>query len=162
MFGIVRHFVAHMVTTVSAAAFVFCLLVTVRAIVGGVAGRRVALSSILRFLLFSALLCFIVYVPTALHIVQSLAQDLDALIDQAPVRLELRFTRTAHTDAAAEFLEVGPHASQSRQHVFELRQLDLDFGFARAGARRKDVENQLCAIHHACADGILDVLALAR
>jgi len=69
MFGIVRHFVAHMVTTVSAAAFVFCLLVTVRAIVGGVAGRRVALSSILRFLLFSALLCFIVYVPTALHVV---------------------------------------------------------------------------------------------
>jgi hypothetical protein len=68
-FGVVRHFVAHMVTTVSAAAFVFCLLVTVRAIVGGIAGRRVAVASILRFLLFSALLCFIVYVPTALHIV---------------------------------------------------------------------------------------------
>jgi hypothetical protein len=58
-----------MVTTVSAATFVFCLLVTVRAIVGGVAGRRVAVASILRFLLFSALLCFIVFVPTALHVI---------------------------------------------------------------------------------------------
>lgn len=67
--SVVRLFVAHMVTTMTASAFVFCLLVTLRAIVGGVSGRRVAVASIVRFLLFSALLCFIIFVPTALHVV---------------------------------------------------------------------------------------------
>jgi hypothetical protein len=43
-----------------------------------------------------------------------------------------------------------------------LRELDLQLGFARARARREDVENQLGAIHHALAGRILDVLALRR
>jgi len=66
--AVVRHFVAHMVATTTAALFVFCLLVTLRAVVGGVSGRHVAVASILRFLLFSALLCFIILLPTALHV----------------------------------------------------------------------------------------------
>src|SRR4051812_38991586 len=66
--AVVRMFVAHMTTALAASAFVFCLLVTLRALVGGVAGRRVALASILRFLLFSALLCFIIFMPTALNV----------------------------------------------------------------------------------------------
>lgn len=67
--GVLRHFVAHMVTTMMASAFIFCLLVTARALVGGVSGRRVAVASILRFLLFSALLCFVIFMPSALHVV---------------------------------------------------------------------------------------------
>ena len=66
--GVLRHFIAHMVATMTASLFTFCLLVTVRALVGGVSGRHVATASILRFLLFSALLCFIVFVPMALHV----------------------------------------------------------------------------------------------
>jgi hypothetical protein len=66
--GVVRHFVAHMVATMTASIFVFCLLVTLRALVGGLSGRRVAIASILRFLLFSGLLCFIVFLPTALQV----------------------------------------------------------------------------------------------
>ncbi|HMF94965.1 MAG TPA: hypothetical protein VKE96_11745 [Vicinamibacterales bacterium] len=66
--GVVRHFVAHMVATMSASVFVFCLLVTLRAIVGGLSGRHVAFASLLRFLLFSALLCFIVFLPMALQV----------------------------------------------------------------------------------------------
>jgi ABC-type transport system involved in multi-copper enzyme maturation permease subunit len=66
--GVLRHFVAHMVATMAASVFVFCLLVTLRAIVGGLSGRRVALASILRFLLFSALLCFIIFLPMALQV----------------------------------------------------------------------------------------------
>ena len=66
--GVVRHFIAHMAATMTASVFVFCLLVTLRALVGGVSGRHVAVASILRFLLFSALLCFIVFVPMALRV----------------------------------------------------------------------------------------------
>jgi hypothetical protein len=66
--AVFRLFVAHMVTAMTASAFVFCLLVTLRALVGGVSGRRVALASALRFLLFSALLSFIIFMPTALNI----------------------------------------------------------------------------------------------
>jgi len=66
--GVVRHFVAHMAATMSAAVFVFCLLVTLRAIVGGLSGRHVAFASLLRFLLFSALLCFIVFLPMAMQV----------------------------------------------------------------------------------------------
>src|SRR5262245_15373844 len=66
--GVVRHFVAHMVATMFASVFVFCLLVTLRAIVGGLSGRHVAFASLLRFLLFSALLCFIVFLPMALQV----------------------------------------------------------------------------------------------
>jgi hypothetical protein len=66
--GVVRHFIAHMVATMTASMFVFCLLVTLRAAVGGVSGRHVAVASILRFLLFSGLLCFIVFLPMALRV----------------------------------------------------------------------------------------------
>src|SRR5947207_269976 len=47
-----------------------------------------------------------------LELAQLLAQQFDAIVDEAAVRLELRFTGTAHADAAAEFLEVRPHAGQ--------------------------------------------------
>jgi hypothetical protein len=66
--GVLRHFVAHMATTLCAATFVFCLLVTLRALIGSVAGRRVVVASILRFVLFSAMLCFIIFVPVAFNI----------------------------------------------------------------------------------------------
>ena len=58
-------------------------------------------------------------------------QQLDAVVDQPAVGLELRFAGTAHADAAAELLEVGPHARQARQHVLELRELHLHLRFAR-------------------------------
>ena len=57
-------------------------------------------------------------------------QQLDAVVDQPAVGLELRFTRAAHADAAAEFLEVGPHAREPRQHVLELRELHLHLRLA--------------------------------
>jgi len=67
--GVGRHFAAHMIATLSAATFVFCLLVTLRGVLGMVAGGRLALASLLQFALVSALLCFIVLVPTALHVI---------------------------------------------------------------------------------------------
>ena len=82
--SVVRLFVAHMVTTMTASAFVFCLLVTLRAVVGGVSGRRVAIASILRFLLFSALLCFIIFMPTALHLVPG-GRRRGAMVQMQPI-----------------------------------------------------------------------------
>jgi hypothetical protein len=67
--GVSRHFAAHMIATLCAATFVFCLLITLRGVLGMVAGGRLALASLLQFALVSALLCFIVLVPTALHVI---------------------------------------------------------------------------------------------
>ena len=82
--------------------------------------------------------------------------------DEPAVSLELRFAGTAHANATAEFLEVCPHPRQSRQHVVELRQLNLHPCFAAARAGGENVENQLRTIHHPLADDLLDVLALRR
>src|SRR4029078_10797841 len=45
------------------------------------------------------------------------------------VGLELRLARAARPDAAAEALEVLPHAAHARQVVLELRELDLQLPF---------------------------------
>ena len=50
------------------------------------------------------------------------------------VGLELRLARAARADAAAEPLEVLPHAAHARQVVLELRELDLELAL---GARRR-------------------------
>jgi len=46
-----RHFVAHMVATMCAATLVFCVLVTVRALVGMIGRRREAITSLVQFVL---------------------------------------------------------------------------------------------------------------
>src|SRR5674476_1218842 len=71
---------------------------------------------------------------------EPLLEQLDAMIDQTSIGLELGFTRTAHANASAEFLEVGPHAREARQCVLELRELHLHLCLTRARARREDVE----------------------
>jgi hypothetical protein len=63
-----RHFVAHTVATMCAATLVFCLLVSVRALVGMVGERREAITSFVQFLLVSAVLCFLVLAPTMVHV----------------------------------------------------------------------------------------------
>jgi hypothetical protein len=64
----VRLFVAHLVTTMSASAFVFCTLVTVRAVSSLVGRGRVGIGTLFQFALISALLCFIVFAPTSLKL----------------------------------------------------------------------------------------------
>ena len=63
-----RHFAAHVIATLTASTFAFGVLVTLRALVGMVGGGRVAVASVVQFALVSALLCFIVLVPTAFTI----------------------------------------------------------------------------------------------
>ena len=84
------------------------------------------------------------------------------MADETAVRLELGLARAAHADAAAELLEVGPHARQPRQRVLELRELHLHLGLGAARAHGEDVEDQLGAVDDALADLALEVLALRR
>jgi len=65
----VRHLVAHMAATMLAAAFVFSVLVTIRALLGMLSWGRVAVTSLLQFALVSASLSFIVLVPRTLRVV---------------------------------------------------------------------------------------------
>ena len=53
-----------------------------------------------------------------------------------------------------------PCARQARQHVFELRQLDLRARFAAARAAGEDVENQSAPIDHLDLGDLLEVARL--
>jgi hypothetical protein len=64
----VRLFAAHLVTTTSASAFVFCALVTIRATLGIFSRGLVALGTLFQFAMMTALLCFIVFVPSSLQL----------------------------------------------------------------------------------------------
>ena len=64
----VRLFAAHLVTTMSASAFVFCSLVTIRATLGIFARGLVAIGTLFQFAMMTALLCFILFVPKSLQL----------------------------------------------------------------------------------------------
>jgi len=63
-----RHFTAHMVATMCAATFVFCILVTARALVGMIGERRETVTSFVQFVLVSAVLCYLVLAPSAMRV----------------------------------------------------------------------------------------------
>ena len=68
---------------------------------------------------------------------------------EAAVGLELALARAARPDAAAEPLEVLPHAAHAREVVLELRELDLELPLRAARVLREDVEDQLGAVDDA-------------
>ena len=72
------------------------------------------------------------------------------------VALELRLAGAAGADAAAEALEVLPHAAHPRQVVLELRELDLQLSLGADGVLGEDVEDQLRAIDDARREGVLE------
>ena len=74
----------------------------------------------------------------------------DAGADQASVDLDLGLARsTAHADTADLTFEVGPGARQTRQQVFQPRQVDLHAAFVGARALGEDVQDQQRAIDDA-------------
>lgn len=64
----VRLFVAHVVTTMTASAFVFSTLVTLRAATNALGRGRVIVGTLCQCALVSALLCFIVFAPASLEL----------------------------------------------------------------------------------------------
>ena len=63
-----RHLIAHVVATSCAAVFMFCALVTIRALLSLLRAGQAGLASLMRFGLVSGLLCFTVLTPTALTV----------------------------------------------------------------------------------------------
>src|SRR5207344_121719 len=66
----------------------------------------------------------------------------------------------AHADAARLSRQVTPKARQSRQQMLQLRQLNLQLAFPRAGALREDVEDQRGAVENFGAEDFFQVAAL--
>ena len=65
------------------------------------------------------------------------------------LRFELGLTGSAHADADTARLprKVRPGAGEAGEHVFELRNLDLDLGFGCARMLGEDIEDDTAAIH---------------
>jgi hypothetical protein len=63
-----QHLAAHVAATTMAVAFVFSVLVTLRAGAAMIRAGRAAVESLLQFALVSALLCFMALTPGALHV----------------------------------------------------------------------------------------------
>ena len=110
---------------------------------------------------FAALPFLPAHVALLAQIHQSPAQERDASPGDAAVGLELRLTGAARADscadrshAAAETLEVLPHAPHPRQVVFELRELDLELALGAPGVLSEDVEDQLRPVDDACLERI--------
>src|SRR5690606_2098766 len=89
-------------------------------------------------------------------------------LDDAPVDLDLLFTRAAQAHAAGRAAGVGlafevrPQYAQARRRVLELGQLDLELGLAGAGAAGKDIEDELAAVEHPAAHDLLELANLRR
>ncbi len=93
---------------------------------------------------------------------QLVTQVGDALFDQPAVDFQLLFARPAHADAHLEPRQVIPHLLQPRQRVLQLGQLDRQSGLEGLRPAGKNVQNQLAAIKHLDAGGLLQVARLRR
>ena len=91
------------------------------------------------------------------HLIDVLADHMNARPDTAAIGLELGFARAPGADAAAQPRQRVARADQSRQQVLELRQLHLELPFARLGPAREDVENELRPVDNLAADLFFDL-----
>ena len=97
-----------------------------------------------------------------LHFFQAAFQHLDFFLQQPAVGFQLGLARPAQADrTAALALEVGPAANQSRSHVLQLGEFDLQLAFERRCALREDVEDQTRAIDHASTQRFFQIAFLA-
>ncbi len=89
----------------------------------------------------------------------------DAVADEPSIDLELRLALAEPAaDASAGLLahEVAPHPAQAREHVLELRELDLEPPLPGLGVAAEDVEDERRAVDHlhGLAQGPLEVALL--
>jgi hypothetical protein len=87
----------------------------------------------------------------------------NALLDHAPVRLDLSFARAAEKSKAAPLaLEMRPGTYQPALLVGEMRQLHLEGAFTRARAPPENLQDQAGAIDHLCTPGFFEIALLHR
>ena len=96
------------------------------------------------------------------------AKQSDAVVDDSAVSLNLRLTRTAVGAATAALtVKVRPHTCQSREHVLQMRHLNLCLGVGGLCALEENLQNKDGAIHDAdrllafAVKGFLNVTELA-
>jgi len=88
---------------------------------------------------------------------------IDAFLGFAAVGFQLGFTfTTAHTDTAGLAGQVRPKPGEAREQMLELRQLNLQFAFAGAGALGKNIENQRRAVEYLALEHLFQIAALGR
>ena len=101
-----------------------------------------------------------------LHLGELTLQLREPALDEPAVDLDLLLAGTArahaHGRATGDLAQVGPHRTQSRCRVFELRDLDLELRGARGRTAREDVEHELAPVEHLALHGLLERLELTR
>src|SRR4030095_16576639 len=85
----------------------------------------------------------------------------DPFLHAAAVGFQLRFTFAAHPDAAFLPREVAPKPREPWQQMLKLREFNLEFAFARAGALRENVEDERGAVEHFAFKNLFQVAALS-
>lgn len=85
---------------------------------------------------------------------------LDAAGDLAPIGLELCFAGTAGADPSAQAGHSNAAAGEAGHKVVELSQFHLELAFAGAGARGKDIEDELGAVEDLNAKGAFEIALL--
>ncbi len=98
-----------------------------------------------------------------LHLLELFADDVDALADQPPVGLDLRFARAAEkAEAAALALKVGPRPDQAAFLIDEMGELDLEAPFPRPRALPENLQDETGAVEHLGVPRRLEVPLLDR
>src|SRR5215470_13793148 len=87
---------------------------------------------------------------------QFVLEQRDAITHSAAINFELGFAGAAAADAAHQPGHLGAAAGQSRQQVFQLRQLDLNAPFGGLRALGENVQNQLGAVENFQVGGLVD------
>ena len=91
---------------------------------------------------------------------ETLAHEPDSLVDESPIRFELRLARPTQPDASLLTLEVRPSSDQPRRQMLELRELHLELALERARTLRKDVQDENAPIEDPASDMTLQVALL--
>lgn len=119
---------AHVIATMTASVFVFAALVIVRSLVGLSGRGRVVVGSILQFAVISALLCFLVFAPTAvrLEFPRRAALVRTVAVQMQPVP---SWSPTNWFAALYDELRGGPHPGDARQALVAV---GMTFGAALA------------------------------
>jgi hypothetical protein len=82
------------------------------------------------------------------HFLKPLLDHGNAVTQQATVGFQLGFTRATQANTAFLALKVRPAPYQTRRHMTQLRQFNLQFTFKGASALGKDIKNEPRPIQH--------------